>query len=91
VDIAFDPNTLDAPANEDFTVVFSNEDSGTSHSFAIYESQEAAQSDGDPIAATTIESGPDEQELPVDALEAREYFFWCEVHTIQMTGTLVVE
>ena len=91
VDIAFEPNTLEAPADQSFTVVFDNQDEGLSHSFAIYENQEAAEGDDDPIAATDIASGPDEQELPVDALEAGEYFFWCEVHQGQMTGTLVVE
>jgi len=89
--VAFDTGTLEVPAGEAFTIVFNNNDSGVSHSFAIYESQEAAEGDDDPIAATEITSGPDAQELPIATLDADEYFFWCDVHQLQMSGTVVAQ
>jgi plastocyanin len=87
---AFDTDSLTVPAGEEVTFVFSNNDDGIQHSFAIYESQEAAEGDDEAIAATPIESGPVTQELAT-TLDADEYFFWCDVHLTTMSGTLTAE
>ena len=35
-------------------------------------------------------AGPDEQTYQVDPLQAGDFFFRCDVHPTQMTGTFVV-
>lgn len=87
--IAFAPETIEAPASESFTVQFDNQDDGLPHSFAMFASEADAQSGADPLAATETITGPDTTEVTVPALEAGEYFVWCEVHTSAMTATLV--
>lgn len=89
--IAFAPETIDAPASESFTVQFDNQDDGLPHSFAIFASEDDAQSGADPLAATETITGPDTTEVTVPALEPGEYFVWCQVHTSAMTATLVVQ
>jgi hypothetical protein len=49
-----------APGN--ITIAFDNQDAGVIHNLAIYEGDSA---DGDPLAATELETGPIEQELQV--------------------------
>ena len=85
--ILFDKDTLEASAGESFTIVFDNRDAGTPHNIAIFTDDTASEV----IAATDIESGPIVQELDVDALDAGEYFFRCDVHPTTMIGTLIVQ
>jgi len=84
--IAFQPSELTAPAGQAFTVVFTNQD-GLAHSFALYRDEEYT----DLIVETAQEGGPTTIELPVEALEAGEYYFRCEVHPQQMEGTLTAQ
>lgn len=90
-DILFDTDTLQAPADEPFTVVFDHRDDGVPHNFAIYQSQEAYESGEDALAASRIEPGPVVQEIEVDGLAAGDYFFQCDVHPTTMLGTLTAE
>ena len=60
------------------------------HSFAVYESEDAAQNGEDPIAETESCSAPCTDTVTVN-LAAGDYFFRCEVHPTQMTGTLTAE
>lgn len=84
-DERFDPELLEAPADEPFEIVFANEDEGIPHNVAIYadESAEDARFVGDWI------DGPRTVTYEVPALEADSYYFRCDVHPI-MDGTLEV-
>ena len=84
-DLAFDASTIEAPAGEAFTVTLVNNESQP-HNFSVY-----TEEGGDVIVEGEIITGPD-QSTPVEvpALEAGEYFFVCDVHATEMTGTIVV-
>ena len=60
------------------------------HSFAVYESEAAAQNGEDPIAETENCSAPCKRTVEVN-LSAGEHFFRCQVHTTAMTGTITAE
>ena len=89
--INFVPDALETVAGEDFRILYANLEDGVSHNFAIFASEDDARGGGDPIAATTIESGLDTQVLLVAGLAAGDYFVWCQVHTSSMTATLTVQ
>lgn len=85
--IRFHTNQLEVPADTPFEVVFDNRDSGITHDFAIYRKGPPA---SDLVAKTEIERGPVVQELAVPGLAAGSYYYQCDVHPTQMTGTLKV-
>jgi plastocyanin len=84
-DLAFNAGVIEATAGEPFTVTLVNNESQP-HNFAVY-----TEEGGDVIVQGEIITGPD-QSTPVEvpALEAGEYFFVCDVHATEMTGTIVV-
>ena len=82
--VAWDTSCLVAPAGEAFTVNVDNQDAGIPHNFDLL-----TEEGGDEIGKTAVEPGPVQQTLDVDALDAGEYFYVCDVHPTTMTGTLV--
>ena len=84
-DLEFDAATITAPAGEPFTVVFVNME-GVPHNFSVYEEE-----GGELIAEGTVISEGETDEVEIQGLSAGEYFFVCDVHAAEMTGTLVVE
>lgn len=86
-DISFNKDRLEVAANMPFLVEFDNRDEGIRHNFAIYASPEAEEQ---VAPATDIEEGPVTQELSVNGLPSGQYFYRCDVHPEQMTGTLEV-
>ena len=83
-DIAFDANVIQAVAGEAFTITFTNNDSAP-HNVAIY-----TEEGGEEIVVGDVIDGGATTEVQVDALEAGEYFFVCDIHP-DMTGSVVVE
>jgi plastocyanin len=83
--IAFDTDCLAAPADQPFEIRFRNEDPD-SHNVAIYTDSSASEA----LFEGEIFPGPDERTYPVDPLQAGDFFFRCDVHPTQMTGTFVV-
>jgi plastocyanin len=84
-DLKFNGSTIEAPAGEPFVVRFTNLESQP-HNFAVDRSQGGAE-----IVTGEIITGPDATaEVEVPALEPGEYFFVCDVHATEMTGTIVV-
>ncbi len=83
-DVAYDKTSLQAPADQPFTIKFQNNDPTISHNVAIHDAagQEVFQGD--------IFPGVDVRTYPVPALKAGSYVFSCTVHPA-MTGTLTVQ
>lgn len=88
--IRFDTAELTIAADTEVTITADNTDSGIPHNFAVYSSRDAAESGEEALAATEICSGPCTDTASLN-LSAGEYFFRCNVHPAQMTGTLIVE
>ena len=85
---AFDKDELRIPAGTVVEITADNTDGF--HSFAVFESQDAAESGEDPIAETETCSAPCKRTVEVQ-LSAGEHFFRCQVHTTAMTGTITAE
>lgn len=86
--IAFNKSTITVPAGANVTVYFDNQDSGTPHNFAVYDSPSASQT----IFQGKIITGPAKATYTFTApSQAGTYFFRCDVHPTQMTGQFVVE
>ena len=87
---AFDPTCLVAPAGEDFTINFDNQDPAATvgqHNIAIAVDEASVLED--PIFDGELVTGPDTVEYAVPAMEEGSYFFHCDVHP-SMTGALAV-
>ena len=88
--IQFDKAELTIAAGTEVTITADNVEDGIPHSFAVYTSRDDAESGEAPLAATEICDGPCTDTATV-SLSSGEYFFRCEVHPVQMTGTLIAE
>lgn len=88
--IRFDKSELTIAADTNVTITVENADEGVQHNFAVYESEDDALSGEDPIAETEICTAPCVDTVTL-SLGAGEYFFRCEVHPSQMTGTLIAK
>lgn len=84
-DLAFSAGVIEAPAGEPFIIRFTNEE-GTQHNISVY-----TEEGGETIVLGAVIGEGETDEVQVPALEAGEYFFVCDVHREEMTGTLVVE
>jgi plastocyanin len=86
--LTFSESTLSAPAGTSVTVRYLN-DSDLPHNVAFFDGSDATASR---IAATEVDAGPaDQQEVTFTApAEPGSYFFHCDVHPTQMTGTFEV-
>jgi glucose dehydrogenase/plastocyanin len=86
-DSTFDTDTLTAPANTRVTVNYLN-DTAIPHNIHFYNGPD----DTAPTLATTdVETGPGNmQTVTFTTPGPGSYFFRCDVHPIQMVGTLVV-
>jgi plastocyanin len=84
---AFDPTCLIAPAGSSFTINFDNKDTGAAgtHNVDVYDKK-----GGTSLAALTPKPGPIQETLNVGALATGTYYFQCDVHPLQMFGTLAV-
>jgi plastocyanin len=80
--IAFDTDTLSAPADTPFQIVFANNDAGIPHNVEIKQG-------GQSIWVGDIFNGVETRTYDVPALPAGTYEFICTVHP-NMAGTLTV-
>lgn len=84
-DLAFNLDVIEAPAGEAFTVIFENLEA-VPHNWAIY-----TEEGGEEIAKGAVINEGETDEIEVPSLEPGEYFFVCDVHPQEMTGTVRVE
>jgi plastocyanin len=86
--IQFDKATITVPAGARVTIDFDNQDKGIPHNFALYKTS-AAQ---DVLFDGEIITGVKQIAYTFTApATPGEYFFRCDVHPTQMTGTFVVK
>lgn len=83
--LAFEPTTLQAPADTPFKIDFDNRDPSIPHNVAIHEGGPT----GPEVWKGEIFPGPAKKTYDVPALKAGSYGFICTVHP-SMTGTLTV-
>jgi Cupredoxin-like domain len=81
---AFEPTCLVAPAEEEFTLTFNNEDEGVTHNLAILTEAD------EEVAATDLKPGTYTDELPVSPQEVGDLQFLCQAHPDVMFGTLAI-
>jgi plastocyanin len=82
-----DGKCIDAPAGQDFTIVFDNRDAGVQHNIQIFSGPQVS---GSPIFSGDLVTGPDQAEYQVKALDAGTYAFNCVVHPTTMIGQINV-
>ncbi len=86
--IAFDKSTITVKAGQQVTINFHNQDGGIPHNFAVYTDSSASTS----IFKGNIITGVADTTYTFTAPSTPgTYFFRCDVHPTQMTGSLVVQ
>ena len=89
-ELGFTPTVLEAPAGEEFVIMFSNNDPGIPHNVQIFEGDTPG---GEILWApkndATINGG-ETVDYEIPALDAGTYAFNCYVHPTTMTGTITV-
>ncbi len=81
---AFGTSCLAAPANQDFTIAFDNQDQGIPHSIVITK-------DGTAVFTGDVITGPTQTTYNVPGMAAGTYGFNCSVHPTKMIGTFIVK
>ena len=82
--IQFTTQAVTAPAGQDFTIEFDNQDANVPHDVDIRDANNAVLEDSQPFPGVAT------HEVQVGALEAGTYTFFCSVHS-NMTGTLTAQ
>jgi len=86
--LAYDKRTIAASPGVDMTVVLDNQDSGVLHNIAFYTNRSA----GTKIYIGELTAGPGKLTENFKAPSSPgNYFFRCDAHPDQMTGTFVVK
>jgi plastocyanin len=84
---AFDRSDLELVAGSETTLSFANQDPpGTQHNVAIYTDPSAAEA----LFRGDFVDGGETTEYTIAPLEEGTYFFRCDVHPTQMTGSVTV-
>jgi cytochrome c oxidase subunit II len=86
VTAGFNPNSLTVPANQPFTVQFTNSDPAVPHNFSIHK----ANADGTDWLAPVSPGGGQSATYNPPPLAAGDYQFFCSIHP-NMVGTLHVQ
>ena len=84
----FDTDIIVAPAGATVTVAFDNRDAGVQHNLAVYTDASAST----PIFIGQVITGPKTATYTFNAPSTPgTYFFRCDPHPTQMTGSFVVQ
>jgi plastocyanin len=86
--LAFEPSTLEAPADTVVTVNYLN-DSSLQHNVNFFNGPDQT---AESLGATAVVTGPGNTQSVTftTPASAGDYFFWCDVHGFAMVGTLHV-
>ena len=86
--LAFVPDTLDAPAETDVTIRYTN-DSNIQHNIQVFNGPDNT---APSLGLTEVVTGPDAvRDLTFTTPGPGDYYFWCDVHLAAMDGTLHVQ
>jgi plastocyanin len=85
-DSKFDKDCLASPADQAFTIDFSNLDRGIPHNVAIYEDESATKM----LFKGELLDGPGKTTYSVTALPEGSFFFRCDPHPDSMKGSFIV-
>jgi plastocyanin len=86
LNIAFDTDTIELPADTPSVIAFDNQDAGVQHNISIYSDESL----GEILFQGEIITGPDTIDYQVPPLPAGEDYFHCDVHP-NMNGTVIVD
>ena len=84
--IKFDQVDITIKAGEPVTILADNRETGVPHNFAVYTDESAQEL----LGGTEICVAPCQDTVTLELVPGI-YFFRCDVHPVQMVGTLVVE
>jgi plastocyanin len=84
--IAFSPTKLTATSTK-VTIHFSNEDAGTPHNVAVFDGPDA---NAPPIFHGDLVTGPATSDYSFTLPGPGTFYFHCDVHPVQMTGTITL-
>ncbi len=85
---AWDKSTLTAVAGQPLTLTLNNNDNGVSHNIHFFQ---GADNTGASVAQTDIAQGVTTETLNFGPLAPGDYYYQCDVHPTQMTGTLTAK
>ena len=85
--IAFDTGTITLNAGQESTIAFTNDDA-VQHNIAMFPSESDL---GNPLFRGDLITGPDTIDYTIPALDPGEFYFHCDIHPTQMTGTVVIQ
>ena len=85
--LSFDKRSLTALPNTQTKLQFTNEDGGVLHNFAIYTNNRATSK----VFVGDLTTGPGQTTYTFTTPAAGTYFFRCDSHPDQMTGTFNVK
>lgn len=84
--LAFDPTSLTATSTS-VTIHFVNDDANIPHNVAVFAGADA---NAPPIVHADLLTGPGEEDITLTLPGPGTYFFHCDVHPTQMTGTITL-
>jgi cytochrome c oxidase subunit 2 len=88
--IAFDTSCIEVPAAAPTDLVFDNQDPGVPHNIEVYTNPSATTRLAGATGASDVITGVAKTTYTIGGLKPGTYFFQCDIHPAQMTGTFKV-
>jgi plastocyanin len=86
--IKFLQTQLNVPADQPFTIRFTNKDAGVQHNIAIFSEDPLKNPSATPLFTGQVVTGAASVSYQVPAMKAGNYWFRCDIHPTTMVGTI---